>query len=82
MGPYSAEFPIGSWVRIADRDVLERFMREWRFHHPLTVEQCEVAGQVARVSKIGYYHGGDVLYSLEGIEGIWHEHLLSAEPQS
>ena len=79
MGHYNPEFPIGSRVRIAGRDVLNAFVREWKFHHPLSANQCEMAGQVARVIDIGYYHGGDVLYTLEGIEGVWHEQLLSVE---
>jgi hypothetical protein len=24
----------------------------------------------------GYYHGGDVLYTLTGVRGIWHEQCL------
>jgi hypothetical protein len=23
------------------------------------------------------YHGADILYELEGMPGIWHQHLLS-----
>lgn len=78
-GPYEAEFPIGTIVRVADRESLERFQREWRFHHPLGDEQLEFAGCVALVLDVGYYHGGGELYSLEGIPGTWHEVCLAAE---
>jgi hypothetical protein len=30
-------------------------------------------GRAAKVKSIGYYHGGDVLYQLEGVPGIWQE---------
>ena len=26
--------------------------------------------------RVGYYHGGDVLYELEGVPGVWHEVCL------
>jgi hypothetical protein len=78
-GPYEAEFPIGTIVRVADREGLERFQREWRFHHPLGDEQLEFGGCVALVLDVGYYHGGDELYRLEGIPGTWHEVCLAAE---
>jgi hypothetical protein len=26
---------------------------------------------------VGFYHGGDVLYVLEGIPGVWHESCLT-----
>jgi hypothetical protein len=76
-GPYDAEFPASTLVRIADRAVLDRFLREWKLHHPLDASQCAFAGRTARVTKVGFYHGADELYSLEGIPGLWHEQLLS-----
>ena len=36
------------------------------------------AGTVARVATVGFYHGGDVLYTLENIPGIWHEVCLDS----
>jgi hypothetical protein len=30
------------------------------------------------VTSVRYYHGGDVLYELEGIPGIWHEACLTS----
>jgi hypothetical protein len=26
--------------------------------------------------EVGFYHGGDVLYTLDGIPGLWHEQCL------
>lgn len=77
-GPYNAEFPAGTHVRLADRDSLEEFKRTWRYHHPLTEEQLDYAGRTALVKSAGYYHGGDELYTLDGIPGIWHERCLLA----
>ena len=73
---YQASFPTGSHVRIADREVLGEFRATWRYHNPLSPEQLEFAGQSAVVKKTGYYHGGDVLYELEGVPGLWHEQVL------
>jgi hypothetical protein len=78
-GGYKAEFPVGTVVRVADRDVLDRFKREWQHHHPLTAAQLDFAGSDARVTDVSFYHGGDELYALEGVPGLWHEQLLSAE---
>ena len=77
MAPYKEDFPKGSKVRIADRSALEHFRAEWKFHNPLSMEQLEFANRDARVIAIGYYHGGDVLYTLEGVPGIWHESCLA-----
>jgi hypothetical protein len=78
MPDYRAEFPQGSAVRIADLAALERFRAEWKFHNPLGAEQLPYAGREATVDTVGYYHGGDVLYTLEGVPGIWHEACLLA----
>jgi hypothetical protein len=76
---YTEKFPVGSRVRIADLEFLEEFKRSWKYHHPLESMQLERAGVVATVSKVGFYHGGDVLYQLEGILGTWHEACLQAD---
>jgi hypothetical protein len=74
----TALFPVGTEVRVAPQSTLEQFKRPaWRFHHPVLDEQLSYAGSLARVSKIGFYHGGDVLYTLENIPGIWHEVCLA-----
>lgn len=77
-GPYNAEFPVGTRVRIAERAFLEEFRKTWRYHHPLQPDQLPCAGVVAEVEKIGYYHGGDELYWLKGVPGVWHERCLKA----
>ena len=73
---YKESFPVGSDVRIAAVEELEQFRREWRYHHPLEAEQVSFAGRAATVATVGFYHGGDVLYTLEDIPGIWHECCL------
>ena len=75
-GPYEAEYPEGSSVSIVPRDALETFMREWRWHNRLQPEQLNYAGRVAKVKSIGFYHGGDELYTLEDVPGVWHEQCL------
>jgi len=74
--PYHADFPAGTRVQIAQRSALEKFLREWKFHHPLDREQLRFAGQLATVKDVSYYHGGDVLYSLIELPGIWHPACL------
>jgi hypothetical protein len=75
--PYTATFQVGSAVRIRDRDVLERFQRDWKYHNPLRDEQLAHAGQVAEVARVGFYHGGDPLYALVNVPGVWHEACLT-----
>ncbi|MGZ4975342.1 MAG: hypothetical protein ACXWDN_21490 [Limisphaerales bacterium] len=75
MRPYQEQFPVGTTVRIAQRAELERFQREWQFHHKLEAEQISYAGRTTRVRDVGFYHGGDVFY-LDGVPGIWHEACL------
>ena len=76
MTPYEAAFPVGSNIRIRSRHELERFRREWKYHHPITDEQVGLAGQKATVEDVGFYHGGDPLYTLAGAPGFWHEECL------
>ena len=76
--PYQEQFPEGTSVRIADRHALDDFLREWKFHHKLTPRQLDYADAVAVVARIMYYHGGDVLYELAGVPGIWHESCLAS----
>jgi hypothetical protein len=75
-GPYEAEYPEGAQVRIASRPTLKEFMRSWVHHNKLRPEQLDYADQIARVESVGFYHGGDELYKLQGIPGIWHEQCL------
>jgi hypothetical protein len=74
--PYEAIYAKGSEVRVADRALLEEFARTWRWHHPLYSEQLAFAGRAATVEWVGSYHGGDQLYQLNGIPGIWHPQCL------
>jgi len=67
-------------VRIAGRADLENFLQTWKLHHPLEPGQLEYAGQVAEVQSVSFYHGGDELYQLQGVPGIWHEQCLDTVP--
>ena len=73
-----AEFEVGSQVRIADRSFLESFLEEGQYHNELEPEQLEFAGRVASVGRVEFFHGGDEIYTLDGIPGVWHEECLSA----
>ncbi len=73
---YKEAFPVGTIVRIADRAFLDAFVREWKYHHKLQPEQLLYAGREAIVRGVGFYHGGDPVYSLENIPGQWLEPCL------
>jgi hypothetical protein len=73
---YKSKYSVGEKVRVASREMLETFLATWRYHHKLQREQLEFGGTTAEVSKVGFYHGGDVLYELNGVPGIWHEACL------
>ena len=76
MPAYHALFEVGSPIRIESLDVLRAFRGSWKFHHPLADEQLAFADRSAIVASVGYYHGGDVLYRLRDVPGIWHEGCL------
>jgi hypothetical protein len=78
---YDAAYTVGSAVRIAERMVLDDFARTWKLHNPLTTEQLTFAGHKATVKSLGYYHGGDVLYVLHNVPGVWHERCLQPADQ-
>jgi hypothetical protein len=73
--PYKETYPKGTQVRIADRDFLDQFKREWKYPNKL-LPKLEYADRLATVEGVGFYHGGDPLYKLEGIRGLWHEECL------
>ena len=73
---YKAAFPVGTSVRIASRERLDRHYREWKYHHKLQPVQLEFGGSIATVKEVSFYHGGDQLYVLDKLPGIWHEDLL------
>jgi hypothetical protein len=73
-----AKYPRGALVRVATTRELEAFLLTWKLHHPLRPEQLQYAGHTARVVRSMMYHGGDILYELDGIPGIWHEACVEA----
>ncbi len=73
---YAARFAKGSRVRVAPREALLRFQREWSSHHPLLDAQVEHAGRLAEVGSIAFDQEGEPLYALHGIAGVWHECCL------
>jgi hypothetical protein len=74
--PYKEAFPKGSKIRVADRAFLELFTQEWKYHHKLKPEQLAYADREAKVKGVGFYHGGDPVYALEDIPGLWLEQCL------
>jgi hypothetical protein len=73
LAAYKENFPVGSKVIIAEAKRLEEFQATWKFHHKLESKQLAFAGWVAEVERVSFYHGGDVLYELRDMPGIWHE---------
>jgi len=73
---YHEAFPKGSKVKIQNRSFLENFLGSWKFHDKLNPEQLNYAGYIAEVESIGFYHGGDELYKLKNVPGIWHKQCL------
>jgi hypothetical protein len=77
-GLNNAEFEVGSEVRVAGRAFLEEFLEAGQYHHDLEPEQLEYADRTAKVKAVEFFTGGDEIYTLEGIPGVWHEECLSA----
>jgi hypothetical protein len=77
-GLNNAEFELGTEVRIADRAFLEEFLEAGQYHNELEPEQLAYAGRTAKVRNVSFFHGGDEIYTLEGIPGVWHEECLTA----
>lgn len=75
-GPYREDFPVGTLVRIRNAEVLRDFYYSWKLHHPLSLDQLGFFGRVSTVKGVSFYHGGDELYELADVPGIWHEQLL------
>ena len=74
--PYKEAYPVGTEVRILGREYLEDFMANWKYHHRLKPEQLAYAGRVAKVEEAGFYHGGDPVYKLTDIPGLWLEQCI------
>jgi hypothetical protein len=72
-GMYRAEFPVGSRVQIAGSGRLAEFRHNWQYHHPLADDQLSFGGTEAKILEVAFYHGGDELYTLGQVPGIWHE---------
>ena len=70
------DFAVGASVAIVDRATLEQFRRDWHWHHPLDVNRLSFAGTLTRVTSVFIYHGGDELYELQGVPGLWHKDCL------
>ena len=77
-GLNKAEFEVGSEVRVADRAFLESVFEAGQYHNELEPEQLEYANRVAKVKAVNFFHGGDEIYTLEGVPGVWHEECLTA----
>ena len=77
MPPYHPAFLTSASVQVASAEVLERYSRPaWKHHHPVKEEMAAFAGHRALVLRVSFYHGGDCLYTLDGIPGQWHEACL------
>jgi len=46
---------------VADRITLEKFIAEWKRHHPLETALLGFAGQRAKVKNVSFYHVEDEL---------------------
>jgi hypothetical protein len=73
---YKATFPEGTTVEVISKSELESFARDWKYHHKLVPEQLAFGGAIAVVKQVSFYHGGDQLYVLENVPGIWNEPCL------
>jgi hypothetical protein len=74
---YFPVFVAGERVRIKSASKLREFMLpNWPWHHPLTEDQLGFAGIEANVTRVEYYHGGDVILRLVGVPGPWHEECV------
>ncbi len=82
MAAYIEKFPVGSQVRVADAQSLQEFQLTWKYHNRIQDDQLNYAGMVAEVETVGFYHGGDVIYRLRGIPGLWHQQCLFPTSQS
>jgi hypothetical protein len=77
-GLNQAEFEVGAEVRIAELPFLQGFLEAGQYHNELEEEQLAYAGRTAKVKNVSFFHGGDEIYTLDGIPGVWHEECLTA----
>ena len=78
---YDERFPVGTTVKIKEREYFQDFLKSWHLHNPLCPEQVSHGGQLDVVKKVGFYHGGDILYELEHSPGTWQEQCLQEAPR-
>jgi hypothetical protein len=64
---------------MVDRNALERFRQNWEYDNPLRPSMLGFAGRAAVVHDVGFHHGGDPLYVLLDIPGVWREACLAAD---
>ena len=77
-GLNQAEFEVGTEIRVAELAFLQSFLEAGQYHNELEEDQLAYAGRVAKVKDVSFFHGGDEIYTLEGIPGVWHEECLTA----
>jgi hypothetical protein len=76
MPEYHEAFRVGEKIRIKSKEYLLNFKKSWKYHNNITNDQIEYGGQEVYVDRIGAYHGGNLLYELKDVPGVWHEQLL------
>jgi len=68
-------FPVGSRVRIIERQDLREFAKGWKYDYKPQRSQMKFGGREAIVKAVTYYHG-EVLYELDEVPGVWWEECL------
>jgi hypothetical protein len=53
-------------------------MAIWRYHHRLDPGQLAYEDRVTTVEEVGFYQGGDPVYKLADVLGLWLEQCLLA----
>lgn len=76
-GIWKPQYETGDEVQVVNRQTLEEFRDFWKYVARPTEEQLTFAGFKTRVASVGFYHGGYVLYELEGAPGWWLSPTLS-----
>ncbi len=68
-------YPVGSRVRIIERQDLRAFAKGWQYDHKPQRSQMKFAGREATVKAVTY-HLAEVLYELDDVPGVWWEECL------
>jgi hypothetical protein len=69
------KFQAGDRVRIKSLEILQEFTLH-PVYQPLQESQFKYADKLAVIAESSMYHGGNILYQLKGVPGIWHQDLL------